>query len=261
MLSGFYALAPVRGLPWYGFEALNLAAATIAAVLRFLLRLALFGGVDEVVDGTSQLQGSPAVGEPEPECRRREHGQDAEKEERALHPGEHEQCGQRGPKDAGEREVLTALVGEVGRQVGLASLFAQTLDPQFDQPGLEQCRVPREVQRPSHDPELVPGVPQRADLGLAPELETLLKAQQPFKILAGTLGRALYPPHRSQTGRSVELAGERAWFRCPLRSHVPHRPADVLFRDTGRSSHLYEDFGRDRRGVGRIPRPPARVQF
>src|SRR5215203_123862 len=220
MLSGFYALAPVRGEPWNGFEALNLAAGTIAAVLRFLLRLALFGGVEEVVEGTSQLQGSPAV-------------------------GEHEQCGQRGPKDAGEREVLTALVGEVGRQVGLASLFAQTLDPQFDQPGLEQGPVSREVQRPSHDPELVPGVPQRADLGLAPELETLLQAQQPFKILAGTLGRALYSPHRPQTGRSVDLAGERAWFRRPLRGHVPHRPADVLFRDTGRSGHSYEDLGRD----------------
>src|SRR5215212_5566886 len=226
MLSGFYALAPVRGEPWNGFEALNLAAATIAAVLRFLLRLALFGGVEEVVEGTSQLQGSPAVGEPEPECRRREHGEDAEKEERALHPGEHEQCGQRGPKDAGEREVLTALVGEVGRQIGLASLFAQTLDPQFDQPGLEQCRVPREVQRPSHDPELVPRIPQRADLRFAPELE-----------------------------------GERAWFRRPLRSHVPYRPADVLFRDPGRSGHLYDNLGRDGRGVGRIPRPPARVQF
>src|SRR5829696_8744274 len=136
MLSGFYPLAPVRGEPWNGFEALYLAAGTIAAVLR-LLRLALFGGVEEGVEGTSQLHGSPAVGEPEPEGRRREHGQDAEKEERALHPGEHKQCGQRGPQDAGEREVLTALVGEVGRQVGLASLFAQTLDPQFDQPGLE----------------------------------------------------------------------------------------------------------------------------
>src|ERR671920_1127683 len=107
MVSRFYPLAPVRGEPWNGFEALNLAAGTIAAILRFLLRLALFGGVEEIVEGTSQLQGSPAVGEPEPEGRRREHGQDSEKEERALHPGEQEQCCQRGPKDAGEREVLT----------------------------------------------------------------------------------------------------------------------------------------------------------
>src|SRR5918996_1600646 len=152
MVSGFYPLTPVRGEPWNGFETLNLAAGTIAAILRFLLRLALFGGVEEIVEGTSQLQRSPAVGEPEPEGRRREHGQDAEKEERALHPGEYEQCGQRGPQDAGEREVLTTLVGEIGRQVGLATLFAQTLDPQFDQPGLEKGPVPREVQGPSHDP-------------------------------------------------------------------------------------------------------------
>src|SRR5215212_11299937 len=261
MLLGFYALAPVRGEPWNGFEALNLAAWTIAAVLRFLLRLALFGGVEEVVEGTSQLQGSPAVGEPEPECRCREHGQYAEKEERALHPCEHEQCGQRGPQDAGERKVLTALVGEVGRQVGLASPFAQTLDAQFDQPGLEQCRVPREVQRPSHDPELVPRVPQRADLRFAPELEALLEAQQPFEILAGTFGGPLYPPHCPQTCRTVELAGERAWFGRPLRSHVPYRPADVLFRDPGRSGHLYENLGIDGRSVGRVPPPPARVQF
>src|SRR5215213_1506148 len=188
MLSGFNPLAPGGGEPWNGFEALYLAAWTIAAVMRFLLRLALFGGVEQVVEGASQLQASPAVSEPEPEGRRREHGQNAEEKERALHPGEHEQCGQRGPQDAGEREVLTALVGEVGRQVGLASLFAQTLDPQFDQPGLEQGPLPREVQRPSHDPELVPGVPQRADLRLAPELEALLEAQQPFEILAGPLG-------------------------------------------------------------------------
>src|ERR671913_410742 len=261
MLSGFYPLAPVGGESWNGFEALNLAAGTIAAVLRFLWRLALFGVVEQVVEGASQLQASPAVGEPEPEGRRREHGQDAEEEERALHPGEHEQCGQRGPQNAGEGEVFTALVGKVGRQVGLAPLFAQTLDPQFDQTGLEQGPVSREVQRPSHDPELVPGVPQRADLRLAPELEALLEAQQPFEILAGTLGGAPYPPHRPQTGRTVELAGERAWFRRPLRGHIPHRPADVLFRDTGRSGHLYEDLGRDSRGVGRIPRPPARVQF
>src|ERR687893_557901 len=131
MLSGFYPLAPVGGESWNGFEALNLAAGTIAAVMRFLWRLALFGVVEQVVEGASQLQASPAVGEPEPEGRRREHRQDAEEEERALHPG--------------EGEVFAALVGKVGRQVGLASLFAQTLDPQFDQTGLEQGPVPRKV--------------------------------------------------------------------------------------------------------------------
>ena len=66
LLSGFYPLAPVGGEPWNGLEALYLAAGTVAAVLRLLLRLALFGCVEEVVEGTSQLQGSPAVGEPEP---------------------------------------------------------------------------------------------------------------------------------------------------------------------------------------------------
>src|ERR671912_2151494 len=213
MLSGFYPLAPVGGESWNGFEALNLAAGTIAAVLRFLWRLALLGVVEQVVEGASQLQASPAVGEPEPEGRRREHRQDAEEEERALHPGENEQCGQRGPENAGEREVLTALVGEVGREVGLASLFTQTLDPQFDQPGLEQGSVPREVQRPSHDPELVAGVPQRPDLRLAPELEALLEAQQPFEIFAGTLGGALYLPHRPEAGRAVELSGGKAGVR------------------------------------------------
>src|SRR5918995_1608964 len=235
MLSGFYPLAPVGGESWNGFEALNLAAGTIAAVLRFLWRLALFGVVEQVVEGASQLQASPAVGEPEPEGRRREHGQDAEEEERALHPGEYEQCGQRGPQNAGEGDVLTALVGEVGRQVGLASLFAQTLDPQFDQPGLEQGPVSREVQRPSHDPELVAWVPQRADLRLAPELEALLEAQQPFEIIAGILCGALYFPHDAQTGRTIELAGERARFGRLFRCHVPHRPAHVLFGDAGRS--------------------------
>src|SRR5215211_5967591 len=141
MLSGFYPLAPIGGEPWNGLEALYLAAGTVAAVLRLLLGLAHFGGVEEFVECASQLQGSRAVGELEPEGRRRQHGQDAEKEERTLHPGENEQCGQCRPEDAGEREVLTPLVGEVGRQVSLASLFGQTLDPQFDQPGLEQGPV------------------------------------------------------------------------------------------------------------------------
>src|SRR5919107_1060032 len=127
-MSGFYPLAPVGREPRNGFEALNLAAGTIVAVLGLLLRLALLRGVEEFVEGPSQLHGSPAVGESEPEGRRREHGQEAEEEERVLHPGEHEQCGERDPEDAGERDVLTALVGEVGRQVGLATLFAQTLD-------------------------------------------------------------------------------------------------------------------------------------
>ena len=144
-LSRFYPLAPVGREPWNGFEALDLAAGTIVAVLGFLMGLALFGGVEEFVEGASQFQASPAVSESEPEGRRREHGKNAEKEERVLHPGEHEQRGQRSPEDAGELDVFTALVGEISRHVGLATLFAQTLDPQFDRPGLEQGPVPRKV--------------------------------------------------------------------------------------------------------------------
>ena len=64
-------------------------------------------------------------------------------------------------------------------------------------------------------------------------------------------------PHGPQTGRTIELAGERARFGRLLRGHVPHRPAHVLFGDAGRSGHLYEDLRRDRRGVRRSHASPC----
>jgi hypothetical protein len=81
---------------------LYLAAGAIAAILPGLLRLARFDGVEEVVEGASYLQARSAVSDPEPESRRRDPGNDAQEKERALHPGENKQYGQRGPEDAGE---------------------------------------------------------------------------------------------------------------------------------------------------------------
>src|SRR5215213_4553045 len=260
---GLCPLAPVWDEFWDRCEALYLAVRPVAAVLRIpnLFGLALFDGVEEVVEGASYLQARPGVCEPEPEGRRREAGQDAEEEERALHPREYEQSGQRGPEDAGEREVLAALVGEVRRQVGLAPLLAETIDAHFEQPCLEECPLPREVQRPPYDPELVAGVPQRADLRLAPELETLFEAQQSFEVFAGGPGGALYLPHGPEAGGTVELAGVGVRFGRLLRGHVPHGPVNVLFGDTGRRGHLHQDLGGDRRGVSDATRPPARVEF
>src|SRR3712207_771521 len=122
-----------------GFEALDLAGRTIPAVDGFLplVGRTLFGGVEEVLEGVPDLAVRLAVCEPEPEPRSGERGGYAEQEQRILRPGEHEEHGERRPEYAPEREVLPALVGEIGGEVGVAAVFVDLLDPELDGVGLE----------------------------------------------------------------------------------------------------------------------------
>jgi hypothetical protein len=103
----------LRGEPGDGFEAADLAGRAVAAVGRFLYFLwrALFSGVEEIIEGASDLYARLAVGELEPEARGGERRRHAEEEQRVLDPGEHEQHGERRPEYAPERKVFSALVG------------------------------------------------------------------------------------------------------------------------------------------------------
>src|SRR4051812_39386061 len=168
--SGVFLFAPVRGEPGDGFEALYRALRAVGTVLGFL-RLGHFHGVEQVVERASDLSTPPGVGVPEAEDRHRERGNDAEEEERALHPGEDEEDRQGSRKDAGEREVLLPLIREVRRQAHLAPGLTDLLNAHLDAPRLQQGPIPREVERPAHDPEFVARIPHGAEFRLAPELE------------------------------------------------------------------------------------------
>ena len=131
------------GEPGDRLEAPDLAWRTVAAVGGFLFVLwrALFGGVQDVLEAAPDLGARSVVGEPEPEGRRGECREDAEEEDGVLDPGENEQHGERHPEYAPEREILSALVRQVGGQVGAASVFVDLLHPKFDRLRLEQRPV------------------------------------------------------------------------------------------------------------------------
>src|SRR3712207_1240371 len=96
----------VRGEAGDGLEAPDLAGRAVAAVWGFLFLVwwTLFGGVEEVFEGAPDLGARLVVGESEPVARGGECRGDAEEEQRVLEPREHEQHGERRPKQAAERE-------------------------------------------------------------------------------------------------------------------------------------------------------------
>src|SRR5215218_2581413 len=207
--------ALLRCEPGYRPEAPDLAGRTVAAVggLLFLLGRALLGDVEKILEAAPDVSTGSVVGELETEGGCGERRQDPEEEQGVLDPGEHEQHGERHPEYASEREVLSALVRDVGGQVSATPVFVELLHAELDQLRLEQRPVAREVQRPAHDAEQVSRVPEGAGLRLAPELEPLLQAQQSLEVLAGPLGGALDFPDGPEPGGTVELPGEGVRFR------------------------------------------------
>ena len=97
---------------------LYLAGLAVAGLFRrlFFLGWAFFSDIEDVFHSSPHVGAGLFVGEPEAETRADEGGYDPEEVEAVVNPGYRQWKSERGAENAAKREVLAALIGNVGGQ-------------------------------------------------------------------------------------------------------------------------------------------------
>ena len=119
---------------------LYLAGLTVARLFRelFFLGRAFFSDIEDAFHSPPHVGAGLVVGEPETETRADEGGYDPEEVEAVVDPGYRQWKSERGAEDAAKREVLAALIGNVGGEVDCRASIANIFNPELYRTSLQQ---------------------------------------------------------------------------------------------------------------------------
>src|SRR5919199_2213213 len=122
-----------------------LAVARLFGRLSFLGQ-AFFSDIEDAFHSSPHVGAGLFVGKPETETGGDEGRYDPEEVEDIVDPGYRQWKCECGAEDAAKREVLAALIGNVGGEVDRRASIANIFDPELHRTSLQQRAMLREIQ-------------------------------------------------------------------------------------------------------------------